>query len=349
MTRFGQRIVLPVFTVTPSAMAGPTGGRYTAEGPIVPAAGAEAPQADNPSPEMSEVRTLPVAAISVGYSPRETKVDGGHVAALMEVMDHLPPVIVDRRTMTVIDGVHRLEAFRRAGRSHIKALMFNGNGTEAMVLAIQANVKHGKPLSRAERRVAARSLLYAFPERSDRWTGEVCGLSHTTIALIRKGLCLAEPRARTGRDGRRRPVDRLAGQVAVARAMADHPFASTRQAAGAAGVAPSTVHRARARLHARENQSPAPEGPAAPRTQDPHEASGREVVLVPSPELDEAASWLARTTVSIEDLRTYLAKLPLSRVYTVVDECRRRAQTWGEIAAAVEGRARGGAPSNRRP
>jgi ParB-like chromosome segregation protein Spo0J len=349
MTLLGQRVG-PTFTVTATETPPPTGYRHGAEGPIVSGAGAEQMLRDRDGgPELSGVRTLPVADISVGYSPRETKVDGGHVAVLMEVVDHLPPVIVDRRTMTVIDGIHRLEAFRLAGRSHIKALMFNGKGTEAMVLAIQANVKHGKPLSRGERRVAARSLLYAFPERSDRWMGEVCGLSHTTIALIRKSLCIADSRVRTGRDGRRRPVDRRAGQIAVARVIADNPTASVRRAAGVAGVAPSTVHRARARLYRGENPSPAPGPSSAPRTQDPHEVSDREVVLATFPELDEAASWLARTTVSIEDLRTYLGKLPLSAVYTVVDECRRRAQIWGEIAAAVEGRARGRAPSNRRP
>ena len=181
---------------------------------------------------LSDVRALPVADLSIGYSPREMKVDAGHVAALMEVVDLLPPVIVDHRTMTVIDGVHRLEAFRRVGRSHIDALMFDGKDSEAMVVAIQANVKHGKPLSRGERRAAARSLLHAFPERSDRWVGEVCGLSHTTVALIRRSLNIADTRVRTGRDGRRRPVDRLAGQMAVARVIADNPTTTVRQAAG---------------------------------------------------------------------------------------------------------------------
>ncbi len=40
----------------------------------------------------------------------------------------------------------------------------------------------------------------------------------------------------------------------------------------------------------------------------------------------QSASWLAGTTVTIEDLTIYLASLPLSRTYEVVDECRRRAR-----------------------
>jgi ParB-like chromosome segregation protein Spo0J len=307
---------------------------------------------------LSDVRTLPVADLSVGYSPREMKVDAGHVAALMEVVDLLPPVIVDHRTMTVIDGVHRLEAFRRVGRSHIDALIFNGKDSEAMVVAIQANVKHGKPLSRGERRAAARSLLHAFPERSDRWAGEVCGLSHTTVALIRRSLNIADTRVRTGRDGRRRPVDRLAGQMAVARVIADNPTTTVRQAAGAAGVAPSTVHRARARLFGCESSPPVPPVAAAPALQTPEPAQAvptREEVktggldLSSSTEPAEPASWLDRTAVSVEDVRAHLAHLPLSRVYEVVDECRRRARAWTEIADALEGRARNSPSSNRRP
>ena len=119
---------------------------------------AAAPPYEEPydGPGLSGARTLPVAQLSVGYSPRETKVDTSHVAVLMEVLDLLPPVIIDQRSMTVIDGVHRLEAFRQAGRTHIEAVLFTGQRPEAMVLAIKANVKHGKPLSRGERREAAR-------------------------------------------------------------------------------------------------------------------------------------------------------------------------------------------------
>ncbi len=270
---------------------------------------------------------LPLAGLSVGYSPREVKVDAGHVAALMEVVDHLPPVIVDHRTMTVIDGVHRLEAFRRAGRSHIKALMFNGEGPEAMALAIQANVKHGKPLSRGERRFAARNLLYAFPERSDRWVGEVCGLSHTTVALVRRGLSLNEARVRTGRDGRRRPVDKLAGQMAVARAMVENPATSVRQMAGAAGVAPSTVQRARTRLRGKEAPPPVSASLAVQNLSDPHEFSRANIDLSPGAQPTEPGDWLCRTAVAVEDLGNYLGNLPLSRVYEVADECRRRAST----------------------
>jgi len=292
------------------------------------------------SPELYPVQSLPVADLSVGYTPRETALDAAHVGVLTEVIDLLPPVIVDHRTMMVIDGVHRLEAFRRAGRTHIKAFLFTGKSAEAMALAIKSNIKHGKPLSRSERRTASRSLLGAFPERSDRWIGEICGLSHTTVALIRRNLSNADQSVRTGRDGRRRPVDRLAAQATVARLVMENPTNTVRQVALAAGVAPSTVHRARARLQRPEFSSVAP--PSRPAT-----TVSRAEICPPGPQpgiadLAEPVSWLARTAVSVDDLRTHLAVLPISRLYGVVDECRKRAEIWSEIADILENRVRGG-------
>ena len=120
------------------------------------------------------------------YSPRDIRVDEDHVLALAEVLDRLPPVVVDERTMKVIDGVHRVEASRRMGRTEIRALLFSGSETDALVVAVQANVRHGKPLSRSERQAAAGTLLRRCPDRSDRWVAEVCGLSHSTVARIRR-------------------------------------------------------------------------------------------------------------------------------------------------------------------
>ena len=61
-----------------------------------------------------------------------------------------------------------------------------------------------------------------------------------------------------------------------------------------------------------------------------------------SPEGAEALTWLARTAVSVEDLHAHLGSLPLSRVYEVADECRRRARTWAQMADALEARVRRG-------
>jgi hypothetical protein len=303
---------------------------------------------DDPQPYQglaaSVVHDISVADVSVGYSPRHTKVDLDHVAALADVVDRLPPVIVDERTMTVIDGVHRLAAYRSLGRGVIPALLFKGSDMEALVIAIQANIQHGKPLSRSERQEAARALLRSCPDRSDRWVGEVCGVSHSTVAVLRRSVSEAEAKVRTGRDGRRRPVDPTLGQAAVARVMAENPTASIRQAAGAAGVAPSTVQRLAAGL-VRADSPPLANvtidvrNNATLRRTEPLVA---DPALHSSPEGAEALTWLARTAVSVEDLHAHLGSLPLSRVYEVADECRRRARTWAQMADALEARVRRG-------
>lgn len=160
----------------------------------------------------TELKRLPLAELSIGYSPRQVKLDEQHVAALMEVVDRLPPIIVDKRTGTVLDGAHRLEAFRRTGRAQIEAVLFSGTEIDALAVAVQANVTHGKPLSRLERHAAAAHLLQRSPERSDRWVADVCGLSHTTVARIRQANAIFSSSVRTGKDGRRRRIDLVARQ-----------------------------------------------------------------------------------------------------------------------------------------
>ena len=130
------------------------------------------------------------------------------------------------------------------------------------------------------------------------------------MARIRQAADALGPGARTGRDGRQRPVDPTAGRAAIAKALAEEPASSLRQAAEAAGVAPSTVHRtvtAVRRLRA---------GPP-------------ERVGSSSPELP------------LEDMGDlHPNDVPLGRIYEVADELRRKARTCLELADALERRAR---------
>jgi ParB-like chromosome segregation protein Spo0J len=267
-----------------------------------------------PGQTWPEGRAVRVADLVGSYSPRDTRVDEDHVLALAEVLDRLPPVVVDKRTMKVIDGVHRVEASRRMGRAEIRAVFFSGSETDALVVAVQANIRHGKPLSRSERQAAAGTLLRRCPDRSDRWVAEMCGLSHSTVARIRQAAEALGTGARTGRDGRRRPVDPAAGRAAVAKALAQDPASSFRQAAEAAGVAKSTVHRTVAAV--RRLQAEPPEHPAS---------SGAVLPL---------------------DIGVlHLDDVPLGCIYEIADELRRRARTCLELAEALERRARARRPT----
>jgi ParB-like chromosome segregation protein Spo0J len=278
--------------------------------------------------------------LSVAYSPRQETVNVDHVAALVEVIASLPPIVVDRRTMTLIDGIHRLEAHRLVGRKRIEAVSFSGDETEGRALAIRANVRHGKPLTRRERQDAALMLLQRCPERSDRWLGEVCGLSHSTVARLRRTEQNTEASTRIGRDGRRRPVDAEAGRAEVSRLISEDPSASLRKTAEAAAVAPSTAQRVASKR--RQGRTTKPPTPITP-PQAGSTASGslaQDPAFQSSPELIEFASWLTRTAVTYDDFRAHLSNVPLGRVYEIVDECRRRATTWGDLADSLETRAR---------
>jgi ParB-like chromosome segregation protein Spo0J len=302
-------------------------------------------ESDPLDPGHLEICSMPVADLAIGYSPRRATIDSAHADALIEVVDRLPPIVVDEATGAVIDGVHRLEAFKRAGRKEIPALLFKGDSTASIALAVHANVMHGKPLDRSEREAAAVVLLRRCPERSDRWLGETCGLSHATVGRLRREVAPGGGPVRTGRDGRRRPVDPGPGRAAVAKVLSEGAHGTVREVADAAGVAPSTVAKAAASLGgAAADDRPAP-AMAPARTARAAKTAPVAITEDPafssSPRRRDTAAWLARTAVQLGDLDDHLSDVPLSRIYELADECRRRARVWADMANALEGRPRG--------
>ncbi|MGW4273295.1 hypothetical protein ACWEGQ_13250 [Streptomyces seoulensis] len=94
-----------------------------------------------------------------GVSLRSQGPDREHVARLAEVEGPLPPILVDRRTLHVIDGMHRLMAAFVRGERVIRVEYFEGSTEDAFLRAVQANVTHGLPLSQADRRAAAARIV----------------------------------------------------------------------------------------------------------------------------------------------------------------------------------------------
>jgi N-acetyl-1-D-myo-inositol-2-amino-2-deoxy-alpha-D-glucopyranoside deacetylase len=97
----------------------------------------------------------------------------------------------------------------------------------------------------------------SHPHMSDRAIGHSVGL-----AAIRKGSSeeIPQSNARVGRDGRIRPLDSGADRRRAAELLAQHPDASLRDVARAAGISPATVLDVRKRLE--RGESPVPEKPA---------------------------------------------------------------------------------------
>lgn len=227
------------------------------------------------------VEKIPVVSLVVAGSPRSAGEDSGHAAALAEAADRLPPILVHRPTMRVIDGVHRLRAAKLRGKEHIDARLVDGDESACFVLAVSANTRHGLPLSLSDKKAAATRIISLYPQWSDRAIAAATMLHHQTVATIRARSTgeFSQPDTRIGRDGRSRPDDiaqrrELAGQL-----ITSNPRASLREIASKARISPATVSRVRAELNGRDTTAPDPSGdggrPAPLRAQPRRQAAAR--------------------------------------------------------------------------
>ena len=228
--------------------------------------------AQNPAPALdweATVVRLPVAELYEADSPRAAGVDMPHARALAEVETELPPIVVHRATMRVIDGMHRLTAARLRGEPEIAAKLFDGDEDEAFLLAVRLNVTHGMPLTIADRRAAALRIIDTHPQLSDRSIARTAGLSAKTVGALRREIGSPPVTVRMGRDGRLRPLDGAAGRRAAAELIAVHPDATLRRIARDAGISVETARSVRQRLRAGEDPvldrrtRPQPAEPAA--------------------------------------------------------------------------------------
>lgn len=227
---------------------------------------------EKPKPGQLPVTPGPVVQVAIGSllvagSPRSAGEDPEHVRALAETPDELPPILVHRPTMRVIDGLHRLRAAQIRNRTDIAVRFFDGDEADAFVLAVQANVAHGLPLSLPDRKAAAVSIIASHPQWSDRLIASVTGLSPKTIAEVRRGGGPrgTEPTSRIGQDGRVRPVNSLEKRRIASALMQGDPSLSLRQVARTAGISPETARAVRARLLVGED-------PVATRRRGPRRA-----------------------------------------------------------------------------
>ena len=202
-------------------------------------------------------------SLRIGKSPRLNGEDRAHIARLAETDAPLPPILVHRRTMRVIDGMHRLMAASLQGRGMIEVEFFDGSEADVFLRAVQENIAHGLPLTQADRRAAAKRIIATHPHMSDRAIGHVAGLAAKTVAAMRKRSTEdpAQSNARVGRDGRVRPLDSSEARRRAAELLTGQPESSLRDVARAAGISPATVLDVRKRLE--RGESPVPERPAA--------------------------------------------------------------------------------------
>jgi ParB-like chromosome segregation protein Spo0J len=305
-----------------------------------------------------DVVEVPLGELSGSPSLRAGGLDAAHVATLAELAPNWPPVVVRRADRTVIDGQHRIAAATRLGLPSLPAVLFDGTADDAYVEFVRCNVGHGLPLSLDERRAAVRRILRTHPERSDRGIAELCGVSPKTVARMRdrraaKGGARrgATPvPGRVGRDGRIRPVDSAAVRTRIAEELARQPDASLRAIAQVVGASPETVRSVKNKLLAgntvaarRTPADPAPEATVLgllSRRQRHARSWQDDRALAAYDGGAQFVDWFDATSVDSVDSWEHVGSVPLSRVYEVADEARRRAAFWVGFAEALEGQVR---------
>jgi DNA-binding CsgD family transcriptional regulator len=217
--------------------------------------------------------TVPIASLLAGEPLRSAGCDVEHVMLLAGLESALPPILVERRTMRVIDGLHRLMAAFMRGHQTIEVEFFDGPAEDAFLRAVEANVSHGLPLSLADRRSAVERIVSSHPTLSDRAIARIAGVGAKAVAAARRRSTAPDTQSdgRVGQDGRVRPANGALGRLRVAELIAQRPDASARELARIAGVSPATASDVRKRLRA--GVGPLPDRAAATPPADPDRAA----------------------------------------------------------------------------
>jgi ParB-like chromosome segregation protein Spo0J len=135
--------------------------------------------------------------------------DPDHIERLCEVLDWCPPIIITSDG-AIVDGEHRVAAALILGRTEIPAVILADPQCAGadLIRSIEANVRHGLPLTRDERRSAVEAVLGVRPDLADRAIAQICGVSRSTVKTKRaEAACSGglndHLNTRVGSDGKR--------------------------------------------------------------------------------------------------------------------------------------------------
>ncbi len=306
--------------------------------------------------KIPEVHTeVDVKLLKVGMSPRFGEQDIEHARALAHTFDECPPILVERGTLIVIDGVHRMLAARMLGRSKVTVRFFDGTHDEAYVEAVRSNIAHGKPLTLAERESAAKTILGMHSDWSDRLVGRACGLSGKTVGRLRKATAeVPQSSVRLGRDGRFRPIDSKHLRSDIAAAIRASPTANAVELAQSLATSPSTVRDVRKRIERGEpinstEQVPGDIGVKSTVSNHLVEdvmAKGGVIrwstdnAMMAMPGGNEFVRWLDGAAIDESNWENQIGLIPIGRIPQLIVVAKSRAGAWNKLAASLEERAR---------
>lgn len=99
---------------------------------------------------------------------------------------HLPPVTVFRvnGVLKLVGGFHRFAATKKAGESTIRAILRDGDMSEAVLAAIDSNSKNGLRLNRADTEKAVLMAHGELPEAEHEAIARLVGCSRQTVGRI---------------------------------------------------------------------------------------------------------------------------------------------------------------------
>jgi len=276
---------------------------------------------------------------------------------LAKLDERLPPIIVHRQTMRVIDGTHRLGAAVLRGDEMIEARLFDGTEQEAFVLAVRTNIAHGLPLSLADRTRAAERIIASRPDWSDRAIASATGLGARTVGNVRRrvqdGSDTELTQARRGLDGRVRPLDNAEGRLRALVIIEKRPEASLREIAREAGVSPTTVRDVRQRVQ--RGEDPVPQvrrrrGTAKDVEQGTNGVSAGPALVAmlqglqndPSLRFSESGRtvlrWILSRAVRSDERLDVAAKVPPHCTYIIANVARACADEWLQLANELDRR-----------
>lgn len=316
--------------------------------------------------QVTEMHRVDVRRLVLDTTVRQGSPDMRYARVLAQVDKQLPPVLVHRESMIVLDGVHRVLAARRRGDSHIDVRYVDGSESDAFVLAVRANTAFGKPLTLAERQRCALRILTTHPHWSDRAIAESCGLSGKTVGAMRTrsteeisqlnshkdhtghgrhGLQHHHDGGngyRVGRDGKARPIDPDERRDRAAKLLHASPESSLRAVAREVGLSPATVKDVRDRL---ASAAPGPARPAGTTSEATRVGSRSGLnettadnALRTADNGEAFLTWLKQHHVGPGEWKMFVDVIPVSRIYVVADEARQCAAEWQRFADAIESR-----------
>ncbi|MFI1175774.1 hypothetical protein [Streptomyces melanogenes] len=315
---------------------------------------------------------VPIDSLLPADTPRSAGTDPEHVQRLTDMAGTTPPILVQRATLRVIDGMHRLHAARARGDDKILIQYFEGSDEQSFVHSVRANVTHGLPLTAGERQVAAARILRMYPDWSDRAIADVAGISPPTVATIRHRSTEKswQLNTRVGRDGRRRPINgTIKKRQKALEIIQERPHATIREVAREAGISVGAAYTIRVENTSqpekrtdtssqdREIQtvqqlpSAAPQNPGRAEVMQPAtqmraaqhrllDSLRKDPLLRRNDKGRQILQWLSVLSLEAEQLRLFVDVVPAYRLGSLAQLAHNCSITWQHLAREMEGRSR---------